>query len=146
MRAKRAIAACLAASGFYVGVWASVLPASFYETFPGLHQSWISTDGPYNEHLIRDVGGLYLGLAVATAIAAFLSRPEGLALVGVAWSTFSVVHLLYHATHLEAMSPVDRVNSQAVLLATLIGAIILCAPFVRTRCRPKESRSGDAGR
>ena len=37
--------------------------APFYDDFPGLGRSWVAADGPYNEHLVRDVGALNLALA-----------------------------------------------------------------------------------
>ena len=38
-----------------VGVWALVLPRSFYDDFPAAGRHWVSALGPYNEHLVRDV-------------------------------------------------------------------------------------------
>ena len=50
----------LTASALYVGWWASLAPRSFYDSFPGLNRMWVGGDGPYNEHLVRDIGGLGL--------------------------------------------------------------------------------------
>src|SRR5215210_5301308 len=41
-----------------VGIWALFLPRSFYEDFPSSGREWVSTLGPYDEHLVRDVGSL----------------------------------------------------------------------------------------
>ena len=41
-----------------VGLWAAVAPQSFYDDFPGAGRHWVAVDGPYNEHLVRDVGVL----------------------------------------------------------------------------------------
>src|SRR4051794_26730911 len=46
-----------------VGIWPLVSPIGFYQDFPGFRTGWVSTDGPFNEHLLRDFGGLNLGLA-----------------------------------------------------------------------------------
>ena len=62
MTIRRVILWVTAALGLYVGAWAAGIPQSFYDSFPGLGFIWISVDGPYNEHLIRDVGSLYLAL------------------------------------------------------------------------------------
>lgn len=51
-------------TGLSVGVWATLFPRSFYDSFPGFHRIWVGVDGPYNEHLARDVGSLYLALTV----------------------------------------------------------------------------------
>src|SRR4029079_10281663 len=56
-----------------VGVWAAIAPQSFYDSFPGGGHAWVSADGPYNEHLVRDVGTLYL--ALAAVMVAALVRP-----------------------------------------------------------------------
>ena len=66
----------LALVSFEIGVWAQFAPRSFYDHFPGLGRAWVRVDGPYNEHLVRDVGGLNLGLAAVLIVAIItLSRP-----------------------------------------------------------------------
>ena len=77
---ERAILIYLTFAGLLVGVWATLFPQSFYDDFPGAGRVWVSVDGPYNQHLIRDVGALNLALAVV-AIVAFvtLSRAAVLA-------------------------------------------------------------------
>ena len=47
--------AYLSAIALALGIWAGGAPRSFYENFPGLGMTWVSVDGPYNEHLVRDV-------------------------------------------------------------------------------------------
>lgn len=63
----------LAVSSLVVGVWQMAAPRAFYDGFPDFGQSWVSVDGPYNEHLPRDVGGVNLALAVV-ALAALPGR------------------------------------------------------------------------
>jgi hypothetical protein len=58
IRSKQIVAAVLALIGGYVGLWAAAWPRRFYDSFPGLGRHWVLALGPYNEHLIRDVGGL----------------------------------------------------------------------------------------
>ena len=62
---RRGILWALNALGAFVGAWALAAPRSFYDGFPmpGLLGAWVASDGPYNEHLVRDVGSLYLALA-----------------------------------------------------------------------------------
>ena len=60
----RVIAGALAASAAYIGGWAMAMPHSFFTTFPGLGVAWVAPLGAYNEHLVRDVGGLYAALLV----------------------------------------------------------------------------------
>ena len=91
-----------AALGLYVGAWAATLPQSFYDWFPGLGLIWISVDGPYNEHLIRDVGSLYLALSAASVAATFSRTADAGRVVGVAWAVFGLPHFAYHAAHFGA--------------------------------------------
>lgn len=52
-----------------VGIWALFLPRSFYEDFPFSGRDWVSTLGPYDEHLVRDVGEFNLAFGVLLALA-----------------------------------------------------------------------------
>ena len=57
-----------------IGLWALLAPRSFYDSFPGGNgMHWVSADGPYNRHLVSDVGSMYLALAALTVAA--LGRP-----------------------------------------------------------------------
>ena len=58
-----------------VGIWAQFAPRSFYDDFPGLGRAWVRVDGPFNEHLVRDVGGLNLALAAAVLAIAHRGEP-----------------------------------------------------------------------
>ena len=59
-----------------VGFWAAFAPKSFYTDFPGGGRHWISADGPFNQHRVRDVGELSLALFVVLVAAAItLSLP-----------------------------------------------------------------------
>ncbi|NYE37907.1 hypothetical protein F4692_003052 [Nocardioides cavernae] len=130
---RRTLLWATALIGIYVGGWAASAPRSFYDSFPGLGLIWISIDGPYNEHLVRDVGALYLGLAAGTAFAA-AQRAEAAAVVagrvvGLAWLVFSVPHLGYHALHLDGLGAVDVVAQLVSLGSTVVlGALLLLGP------------------
>src|ERR671921_197368 len=60
--------AVLALTPALVGIWATVTPRGFYDDFPGGGHSWVSAVGAYDEHLVRDVGALYLGSLVGLAL------------------------------------------------------------------------------
>jgi hypothetical protein len=62
----------LAATALGGGFWALILPRSFYEDFPLPGRDWVSTLGPYNEHLARDHGALNLALGVLLVFAAVM--------------------------------------------------------------------------
>ncbi|MET1048162.1 MAG: hypothetical protein ABWZ55_00910 [Acidimicrobiales bacterium] len=118
--------ALLAVVGLQVGLWAAFAPQSFYDDFPGAGRVWVSVDGPYNQHLIRDVGALNLALAVV-AIVAFvtLSRAAVLA-AGGAWLAYGVPHLVYHLRHLDPLESADQVTVPVSLfLSVVLGALVL---------------------
>jgi len=116
----------LAIPSVVVGAWAGLAPRSFYDDFPGF-SAWVSPDGPYNEHLVRDVGWLNLALALVTLIAAWtLAR----ALVGAAlgaWLVYGVPHLVYHLNHLDAYDTGDQVAMIASLAVAPVVAVLLLA-------------------
>jgi hypothetical protein len=56
------------------GLWITLSPATFFSEFPGFGRAWVSIDGPYNEHLLRDFGALNLALSVVLLFA--VVRPE----------------------------------------------------------------------
>lgn len=109
-----------------VGPWAQFAPESFWEGFPAFGRGWVSTDGPYNEHLIRDVGGLQLAMAVVL-LAALLrpTRPLVLvaALASLAWQA---PHVVYHLVHVgDLPTPADRVAQSVALISGLVVAVAL---------------------
>ena len=58
----RIILIAMALFGLIPGAWAAIAPESFYWDFPKIRSAWVSSDGPFNEHLIRDVGAFFLAL------------------------------------------------------------------------------------
>ena len=68
LEVKRWLAGVLAVTAAVVGTWAAAFPMSFYNDFPGFRRGWVSTLSPYSEHLIRDVGALYLALLVLSIL------------------------------------------------------------------------------
>ena len=120
----------LALVSLQIGVWAQFAPRSFYDDFPGLGRSWVDVDGPYNEHLVRDVGGLYLALAVFLIGAIVtLARPV-IMLASLAVLVSGVPHLIYHLFNRDGLSTGD--------LAASIGGLALFAviPVVLLVHRP----------
>ena len=107
-----------------VGVQAALFPRSFFEDFP-LGRGWVAaTGGPYNEHLVRDVGVLFVALIVATAWTAW-TRAGDRALAA-AWIVQGVGHLGFHAAHLHHLPGSDR----AGLLASLIVVVVLAVAAI----------------
>ena len=116
----------LAVSAGYVGFWAQLFPRSFYNSFPGFGRHWIDIDGPFNEHLIRDVGGLNLALLAVTAAALLRTSSLLLRVTGAAWLVMELPHAAYHGLHdTPAGSTTDRVLAEASLGTLVASAIAL---------------------
>ncbi|MFJ4223394.1 hypothetical protein [Microbacterium sp. NPDC089695] len=116
------------ALGLFVGGWAYLAAQSFYDSFPGVLGSWVSVDGPFNEHLIRDVGAMYLALAAAS-IGGLIRRSAAVfRVLGLAWTVFGGLHFAYHAMHLAHMDPESAIGEMVALGVSLALGIVLLIP------------------
>ena len=119
-----------------VGGWALFAPRSFYDGYPGLGRTWVAVDGPYNEHLVRDVGALNLALVVVLVAAAItLSRPLVVtaALASLVWG---VPHTLYHLFNRGELSTPDFVASVGGLALLSALPLVILATARRTTPNP----------
>lgn len=130
----------LAVFGTVLGVWAGLFPRAFYDTFPGLGRRWISTDGPFNEHLIRDVGFLSLALLVVTVAAAIWLTTPIVQATAIAWLVFSVPHLAYHASHFHEMERVDAIGNGVSLGGAVVLALVVLVAGWRPLSGPPDQR------
>ena len=131
-RAVRAGLAIVALPAALIAAWALAAPRSFNDDFPGAGREWVAPLGPYNEHLVRDVGAFELGL-VALAVFAFATLDRRV--VQAAFITFAVAalpHLIFHFTETEALSTLDNVVSLIGLALPLIVPLALL-PTLRRR-------------
>ena len=116
----------LAVAATFVGAWALAAPRSFYDDFPGGGRSWVSAVGPYNEHLIRDVGGLNLALALLLAAAAVLLERRLVIVALVAYLVNAVPHFIFHVANMDELSTGDQVGQTVSLaLAALLPMALL---------------------
>jgi hypothetical protein len=130
----------LTASALPVGLWASFSPRSFYEDFPAPGRYWVSASGPYNEHLVTDVGAGYLALGTLLGLAGLLFGRTLVRVSLVAWLVYAVPHFAFHLTTLDAFSLADNLASMSSLgLAVLIPLLLLAGAY-RT---PQKDESGD---
>jgi apolipoprotein N-acyltransferase len=123
--AQRALLAILSVSGATVGAWAAFAPRAFYDKFPGLGQMWVSVDGPYNEHLVRDVGALNLALAVVSICALVSLARSTVVATGLAWLAYGVPHFVYHARHLGPFDGTQGVSVLASVASTSVVALVI---------------------
>ncbi|WP_460810296.1 hypothetical protein [Microlunatus endophyticus] len=129
----------VAVLGLSVGVWAAGLPKSFYSSFPGLGLHWIEMMGAYDEHLVRDVGFMYLALSTIS-IAAALSRTAAAGrLASLGWTVFGAFHFLFHVTHLMG-GVVDVVGNIVSLGLSLALGLALLFPS-RVCATTREARA-----
>jgi hypothetical protein len=126
-RAVRIGLAVLAIQGAVVGAWAAFAPRSFYDDFPGTGQHWVSADGPFNEHLVRDVGELSLALTIVTALAVVWLTPAIVRAAGLAWLVDGVLHLVYHVRHYDVLPADERFGAIASLAVAPIVAVAVLA-------------------
>ena len=112
--------------GLSAGMWQMFWPESFFRDFPGWGRHWVSPDGPYNEHLLRDVGQGNLAFGVVALVAllsgsVWLARATGLAAVAA-----NVPHQIYHQRNLQVLSATsDQVLQTVTLTAVTVAAIAL---------------------
>jgi hypothetical protein len=104
-----------------IGLTATAFPRTFYDDFPFLSH-WVDLLPPYNEHLVTDVGGLYLGFAVLFGWAAWTLDRTLVRAVSVGWLLTATLHLIFHAGHLEGFSTGDAVAEIASLALLVVPA------------------------
>ena len=115
-----------------IGVWALVAPRSFYDDFPGLGRTWVSVDGPFNEHLVRDVGALNLALATLFLVAFVRLGRELITISGVLALVWGIPHAIYHLVNTDALETADLTASLLGLIFFVLvgGGLIYVAPRV----------------
>lgn len=117
-----------------IGLYALFFPRSFFGDFPfGL--DWVEVLPPFSEHLIRDVGGLFIALAVMLLAASIKLERRWVVFSLAAYLAYSLPHTIYHAFNLEPYTTGNAIGNIVSLAATVLlplGVLYLVA---------KESRS-----
>jgi len=127
VRLARIALLLLAAAGLYQGLWAQLAPQSFFNDFPA-GTSWVAPGGPYDEHLVRDIGGLVNGLSVVAVVAAWRPVSPLLLAAGLGWLVYTVPHFVFHVSHplegsaMQATNIVVLLTEMALPLVAVIGA------------------------
>jgi hypothetical protein len=102
-----------------IGLTAALAPHTFYDDFPFVTH-WVELLPPYNEHLVTDVGGLYLGFAILFAWAAWTLDRTLVRAVSIAWLLPALLHLIFHASHLAGFGTADAIAELATLALLLV--------------------------
>lgn len=110
------------------GGWQYFAPRSFYYDVPT-----VAADRPFSAHLMTDVGGLNLALALVLAAAAWRLEQTLARVALTAYLVYAGSHLAFHATGQAVLTPGQRVflfTSLALLPAIALALLPL------TRRRP----------
>jgi hypothetical protein len=129
----RVLLGFLALTEAVIGVWALFAPASFYRSFPGAGQAWVSLLPPYNEHLITDIGELSLALAVVLAAAAVTGQWLLGVVAIVAFAVYTVPHVIFHSFHLEGFSRGNAIAQTVGFVLQLVMAVVVVLLLWRDR-------------
>ena len=130
----------VAVSALLPGLEGTLGPSSFYASFP-LGRGWVELLPPYNEHLVRDVGGFYLAFAILFAWAAVTLSSALIVPLCVTWTVAAVLHAYFHVTHLDGFSTGDAVAQTTGLLA-VIALPLLAIAATRRGSEPATRREG----
>lgn len=126
----------LALVSLEIGVWAQLAPRSFYDHFPGLGRAWVNVNGPYNEHLVRDVGGLNLALAAVLIVAIITLSRSTIVAASVASLLYGIPHLVFHIANTDGLSNSDiaiSLGGLALFAVVPIALIVVSNRFTQDR-------------
>ena len=105
-------------------------PRSFYDDFP-FGRGWVEALPAYNEHLVRDVGGLFLATAVVLFAAARFMERLRVIVAAASFLCFSVPHTIYQLLNLGLYDTFDAVANVVSLAATVLIPVWILAVAVR---------------
>jgi hypothetical protein len=133
--AVRAILAVLGAIQLTDGLYALFAPRSFYDDFP-LGRGWVEALPSYSEHLVRDVGSLFIATAVVLFAAAIWTERTMVRVATVSFLAFSVPHTVYHVLNLGPYDTADAIANVVGLVFTVVAPLIVLAATFRARPDP----------
>lgn len=126
------------------GLWALSAPRSFYEGFP-FGRGWVEVLPAYNEHLLRDLGGLYLATACLLLAAGILMTRALISVACISWLAFALPHATYHLFNLEPYTTGDAIGNAIVLgAAVLLPAWLLFVTRREPRPEPRRPPASPA--
>ena len=116
------------------GLWALLAPRSFYDDFPLPGRDWVSTLGPYNEHLVRDYGALNLALGMLLVATAVLVERRLARVALITWLVFATPHFVFHlgqTHHFSYGSNLEQLGGLALLVVLPLFLLFFAAPYGR---------------
>ena len=134
----------MAVSNLFTGGWAVYDPRGWWDSFPGFGHAWVSAFGAYSEHLVRDVGGFFLGFGVLFLLATiFLEKRFAVGSL-IAWLFFAAPHLVYHMGERGTLSDSDNLLSLEALAVQVAVPILLLVVASRTDFRTRTEREAQS--
>jgi alkylhydroperoxidase family enzyme len=128
------------------GLWAVFAPRSFYDDFPPGRGGWVSNLPAYSEHLMTDVGALFVATGVLLLVAAVRLERFLVVVALVVWLLFAVPHTVWHLTELGPYDTTDAVLNVIALAQTVLLPLALLALLARPAGpRAPAAASADGG-
>ena len=145
-RNRTAIRAALAGVGLIQvvnGAHALFFPVSFYEDFP-FGRGWVEALPAYSEHLVRDVGGLFLATGAVLLAAAWTLQRRLIIVAAASFLLFSVPHAVYHLLNLEGLSTADAIGNTIGVLTIVFLPLWVLFELRRQGGHPAPAARGAA--
>ena len=117
------------------GIWITISPTSFYDDFP-LGRGWVEALPAYNEHLMRDVGGLFMATGLVLVVAGVWLERRVVALALGSYLLFAIPHTIYHLLNLEPYGTGDAIGNVIALAATVVLPVYLLVRLAREGATP----------
>jgi len=114
-----------------IGVYALFFSRDFFREFP-LGRSWAEL-GPYNEHLVTDVGALFCAMGVIALYGAARVDRRLSQAVALGWIVFTVPHLIFHVRENQGLEAADVVAQVAVFAVQLLIALYVLSASRRLK-------------
>ena len=128
----------------FAGLWATIAPRSWFDSFPGWDPRLVAAEPPYNAHLATDAGAGLLASGVVLIAAAWLADTRSVRLGLLAFAAFAVPHAAYHATNpAPGLNTAQDAQNVALLVFIVLAALVL---LVGARDRVSAASGATLGR
>ncbi len=129
-----------------LGIWALISPTGFYGTFPVIAgQHWLPSYGPYDSHLVTDVGSTFLAIGLLMLLAAIFLERRLAQVALVAYLAYGIPHFIFHVTNDDVLSSGARAVNGASLGLGLLSALALLGLVSRGHGRSRVHTPRPAG-
>ena len=127
-----------------IGLWAVLAPRSFYDDFPAGTDGWVNVLGPFDEHLVTDVGALFVALGFLMCFAAVSLRRGTVLAAAIAWLLFAVPHFVWHVLNLEPYGTADAIGNSLSTGWIVVGGLLVLF-LARTPARTTGAAPASGG-